>query len=265
MIRAFASSHQNCLAPPTSLTKTKRCTVTVATHLNLEPRFAARHVALGLLVSTGPPPLGPPACYQAGSQHVMTGNPALYPHGGAAGASLLAPFSCPGLVALFLTAVPSPMPCVPPSVAPYTNSSPRRAALCCFTSKKRCNTLGITGPDMRPALLGGSARNPSRSTGTPRPPLMGDGSSPPASPSSTKIVGLDIKSYQTGPPAPFPILVQGNEVQGQGCEAARGLPLPSNIRVPSAGLLLGTRTRSTWSHQAQESACSAGPVTQANH
>ena len=49
------------------------------------------------------------------------------------------------------------------------------------------------------------------------------------------IVGLDIKSHQTGPPAPFPILVQGNEVQDQGCEAARGLPLPSNIRVPSGG------------------------------
>ena len=49
------------------------------------------------------------------------------------------------------------------------------------------------------------------------------------------VVGLDIKSHQSGPPAPFPILVQGNEVQDQGCDAARRLPLPGNIRVPSGG------------------------------
>ena len=49
------------------------------------------------------------------------------------------------------------------------------------------------------------------------------------------LVGLDIKSHQSGSPVPFPNLVQGNVVQDQGCDAARLSTSPADVRMPSGG------------------------------
>ena len=49
------------------------------------------------------------------------------------------------------------------------------------------------------------------------------------------LVGLDIKSHQSGSPLPFPNLVQGNVVQDQGCDAARLSTSPADVRMPSGG------------------------------
>ena len=49
-------------------------------------------------------------------------------------------------------------------------------------------------------------------------------------------MGLDIKSHQTGAPHPFPVLVQGNEAQDQGCSSARSMPLPADVKYPSGDL-----------------------------
>ena len=130
------------------------------------------HLFLGLPHAIRPAP----STLWLGTQH--------YPHGGAAGASLLAPFSGPGPVASPCFRPQFPRPCHACLRQWLPTPTPRLVVL--LTSKKRCNTLRITGPAMRPTLLGGSTRNPSRSTGTPQPPLMGDGPSPPASPSSIK-------------------------------------------------------------------------------
>ena len=53
---------------------------------------------------------------------------------------------------------------------------------------------------------------------------------------SDGVVGLDIKSHQTDSTSPFPAAVHGNEVQDKGCLEARSLPLPADVRVPTAGL-----------------------------
>ena len=122
----------------------------------------------------------------------------------------------------------------------------RRAALWCFTSKKCCSTWGITGPAMRPALLGGSTRNPSRSAGTPLPPLMGDGSSPPASPSSTKASwGWTLKAIRRVPLRPSQSSSKATRSRTKVARPHVACPCRVTSVYPQAGLLLGTRTRGT--------------------
>ena len=49
------------------------------------------------------------------------------------------------------------------------------------------------------------------------------------------LVGVDIKSHQVGPPCPYPVMVEGNEVQDRGCDEARGTDQPHDIFVPTGG------------------------------
>ena len=48
-------------------------------------------------------------------------------------------------------------------------------------------------------------------------------------------VGVDVKSHQTGPPCPYPVIVRGNESIDTECDHARNKPRPPDVFIPTGG------------------------------
>ena len=49
------------------------------------------------------------------------------------------------------------------------------------------------------------------------------------------LVGVDVRSHQSGEPIPMRIIVAGNEAQDQACNAAMSLPRPTPVSLPTGG------------------------------
>ena len=78
------------------------------------------------------------------------------------------------------------------------------------------------------------------------------------------LVGVDVKSHQQGDPCPYPVIIEGNEQQDEGCRQARLRPQPPDIFLPAGSLfaflvwegrMITTTTREAVRRQLRLQAC----------